>query len=326
MLEIVKYEDKYEKQWDNFVINETVNGTFLQTRLFLNYHPKNRFRDCSVLIIKKNSIVAVIPGCEVYSNGKKVFSSHAGSTFGGIIIRKKDYNARSVLDIIDAFLGHLRMQEFGKVILKLTSDIFCLESSDLLQYALFNKDFKSYKEISTYIDLSSYNEDIKKNFTSGQKENLRHSMKHELEFKQIFTDEEINKFYIVLCDNLAKFNTSPIHTANELIDFKQNRLKNIILFFGVYFGNEMIAGSMLFKFRNVIHTQYLATKQDMIEFNPMTFLYYNLINEVRNMNYDKLSWGISTEENGKLLNTSLLAFKESFGSKYTLNRTFYKET
>lgn len=31
---LVKYEDKYEKAWDRFVLRESINGTFLQTRNF----------------------------------------------------------------------------------------------------------------------------------------------------------------------------------------------------------------------------------------------------------------------------------------------------
>ena len=51
-LEIVKYEDKYQEAWDQFVLKNSVNGTFLQTRNFLNYHPEGRFVDASVLVMQ----------------------------------------------------------------------------------------------------------------------------------------------------------------------------------------------------------------------------------------------------------------------------------
>lgn len=47
MLEIQSYDSQYEAMWDQFVLESTVNGTFLQTRRFLNYHPEGRFQDAS---------------------------------------------------------------------------------------------------------------------------------------------------------------------------------------------------------------------------------------------------------------------------------------
>lgn len=325
MYEVIKYEDKYEQDWDRFINEESINGTFLQSRNFLNYHPKDRFHDSSKILMKKNRIAAVLPGCIVHNEDKTVFSSHAGSTFGGFVIHKKDYKATNILEMVDTIDNYLREKEVNKAVFKITSDIFCSESSELLQYVLFNKGYDFYNEISTYIDLASYDKDIRRNFTSGQKENLKNSMKNNLFFKQLNTNDEISEFYNVLCDNLLKYNAAPVHSLSEIIEFHHYRLKDIVLSYGVYFNNEMIAGSILFKFNKVIHTQYLAAKQDFLNYRPMTFLYYNLIKQARDMNFEKLSWGISTEDHGKVLNTNLISFKESFGSKYSLNRVFYKE-
>ena len=55
---LIKYEDNYEKAWDRFVLEESINGTFLQTRNFLNYHPTGRFEDNSLMFMKGNNIIA----------------------------------------------------------------------------------------------------------------------------------------------------------------------------------------------------------------------------------------------------------------------------
>ena len=65
MFRIESYEKKYEQLWDDFVLNKSINGTFLQSRSFLNYHPEDRFEDCSLLIFnQKDNLAAVIPGCK----------------------------------------------------------------------------------------------------------------------------------------------------------------------------------------------------------------------------------------------------------------------
>ena len=39
-ISIIPFIKEYEERWDEFVLKKAVNGTFLQTREFLNYHPK----------------------------------------------------------------------------------------------------------------------------------------------------------------------------------------------------------------------------------------------------------------------------------------------
>jgi RimJ/RimL family protein N-acetyltransferase len=324
MFTVIPFENKYEQEWDRFIADDAINGTFLQSRNFLNYHPKDRFIDSSCLVFKENKLVAVIPGCVINEDGKKVFSSHSGSTFGGPVIHKKYYNAFNLIEIMKTLENYLSAHGFQKSAFKITSDLFCKEKSDLLQYVLTYCGYNSYFELSTYIDFENYGQEIQTNFSHGQKENLKYALKKEMYFKRLESDKDVDDFYIILAKNLLKFDAKPVHTIEELIDFKNNRLKDIVDFFGIFYGDKIIAGTMLFKINQIVHTQYLAADAEYSELRPMTYLYYNLINWVKNNGYNKLSWGISTERQGIILNESLLAFKESFGSKYALNRVFHK--
>jgi hypothetical protein len=323
MYTIVSYDDSYETQWDNFIHNDSANGTFLQTKNFLNYHPKERFIDNSVLLFKENMLVAVVPGCSINDEGRKTFSSHAGSTFGGFVIHRKYYDAVSIIEMIKALENKLREDGFEKVVLKITPDLFSKEKSDVLQYALTYCGYDDYSELSTYIDFETYKQDIEANCNYRQRRNIKNSLKYALQFEKL-SDADIYQFYKILEKNLVKFNARPVHTVDELLDFKNNRLKDIVEFYGVYFEDKIVSAAMIFKFDRVLHTQYLASDYDYSNCRPMTYLYYKLIELVSQNGYKILSWGISTEKNGAVLNESLLSFKESFGSKYSLNRGFYK--
>jgi hypothetical protein len=324
MIHPVIYENKYESEWDKFIQEDTVNGTFLQSRNFLNYHPKEKFIDNSVLLFKENALVAVVPGCSMDDEGKKIFISHAGSTFGGLIIHRKYYDAVNIIEMIRILENKLREDGFEKIILKITPDLFSKEKSDVLQYALMYCGYDDYSELSTYIDFETYKQDISVNFDHGQKGKLKQALKNDMCLKEISSDEEISFFYDILEKNLLKFNTCPVHSIEELLDFKNNRLKAIVKFYGIFFENKMIAGGMLFDFGSILHAQYLSVDYDYIKYRPMTYLYYKLIELASQNGYKILSWGISTEKRGAVLNESLLSFKESFGSKYSLNRGFYK--
>lgn len=90
MFRFEKYEDSLEEQWDKFIAEKSINGTFLQSRRFFNYHPAGRFKDVSLVVYnEKNNIAALIPACNMSRMGKRYFSPPKESTFGGIIIDKE---------------------------------------------------------------------------------------------------------------------------------------------------------------------------------------------------------------------------------------------
>ena len=69
------YKETEENEWDKFVLEKSMNGVFLQTRKFINYHSKGKFKDVSICVRKGNELVATILGCELNesSGGGNVF-------------------------------------------------------------------------------------------------------------------------------------------------------------------------------------------------------------------------------------------------------------
>ena len=56
-LTVQPYIADQEAAWDRFVMQESGNGTFLQTRNFLNYHPAGRFEDASLVVTNEHELV-----------------------------------------------------------------------------------------------------------------------------------------------------------------------------------------------------------------------------------------------------------------------------
>lgn len=324
-LEIKLYDGNNREKWDDFVMNRSVNGTFLQTKKFLDYHG-DRFEDASMIMYKGNgTMVAVVPACTIVEDGQKIFSAHSGSTFGGIVVAEEFYNIEHMDAIMNAFEEYLVQNGYTKVCLKCTGDIFARQNGNLLYYFLFQRGYTSYDEISFYIDFSKYHDDIASNFVSARRRGYKYSLKNNLTFKKLETKEEIESFYEILCDNLRKFDAVPVHSLAEIIDFKETRLRDIVEVYGVYQEDRMLAGSMVFLFGDrVFHTQYLAADQDCLNLYPMNFMDYNLIQTARDRGFRYFSFGTSTYEHGKVLNKSLAEFKEGFGTQCGLNKTYVK--
>lgn len=326
-IRVEKYTEDVNEKWDKFIQRESVNGTFLQSRNFLNYHPDGRFVDASVVIYRGNSeILAVVPAAEVFENGKRVFSSHPGSTFGGIVFNRQFYDLEHVELAIEKLEAYCKECGYQKMILKPSGQIFADEGNDLLEYFLFQKGYHHNSEISFVIDFHHYKEDILSNFTSARRRDYRYAEKNNLEFRELQNLDEIEEFYNLLCENLRKFDTKPVHTLEELIDFKTSRLEKIVRFFGSYYEQRMVAGSMAFMFgKKIFHTQYLAASQEDLKLYPNNFNDTKMIMLAQKEGFNYFSFGISTEEHGHVLNMKLAQFKEGFGTQYFNNKIWHKD-
>lgn len=326
MYKVVEYNDEYEKEWDSFVIGRAMNGTFLQTRNFLNYHPKGRFQDGSLMIFHKNRLIAVIPGnINRHYEGKAELYAHQGSTFGGIIIKDDYYKAEKVLKIVDTLDAYCE-KKYGKITLKVTADLFSKKESDLLRYCLGYKGYTFYSELSTYIDLNAMPEDTMDAFDRNKVRNIKKCENAGLCFRELEEDGDILQFYNLLKINLSKYGITPIHTADEILEFKKSRIPENVRFYGVFNGDVEMAGGMLFVFDNVnvIHAQNLSADYRFNDYSPITYLYYSIIQKAKNEGFKALSWGISTEERGSILNKGLIRNKESYASRYQMNYTYEK--
>lgn len=334
LFRVEPFTSEYEQEWDRFVLCESVNGTFLQSRNFLNYHPKERFCDASFLVYCKGKLAAVCPACRIEEGGKRILYSHRGSTFGGIVIGQDFYTAQKVLQIVQAADSYCQ-KEYDRVVLKNTANLFCAEKGELLEYMLGYCGYRSYTELSTYIDLEQTEADVTRGFDRNKKRNIAKCEEHGLHFRELEGTEEIRDFHALLTINLSKYRVTPVHTAEELIEFYTERIPDNVKFYGVFdketgreTGKEkMLAAGMLFAFQKTktLHAQNLSADYRFTQFSPVTYLYYKVIACAKAQGYQYLSWGISTEQEGTQLNMGLIRNKESYGSRYDLNRTFIKD-
>ena len=317
------YQETEADEWDKFILNKSMNGTFLQTRKFINYHTAGKFKDVSVCVRKGNELVAAVLGCEKNENGLKVFFAHKGTTFGGISVAKTIYSATAIDELISGLVAFLREHDFAKIFIKMVPNIYQRSNSELLDYFLYKYKFCCYNELNYYLILEDYRNDIPACFTASKRRDYRYSLRYGLEFRGLTTKKEIAEYYEILKKNLAKLGLKAVHTLEELYDLKFNRFNENIEFYGVFKDDKMIAGSMIFYFNdNIIHTQYLSSDEEYLSMFPMDFLIYNLINIGIKKNKKIFSFGICTEDLGRYLNLGLSRFKEGFGTKFCINRSY----
>lgn len=308
-IEIKKYQKEYYHLWNQFIA-DSVNGTFLFHRDFMEYH-SDRFEDFSLLVFdEKNKLVAVLPANAV---GDSIYS-HQGLTYGGLVFQ--DIKLIKVIQIFKSILFFLETNGFKKINLKSIPNIYHKKPAEQLQYVLFlieavliRRDSLSVLDLESDFELAR---DRKSGVNRGVKNNL--IVKETNDFKEFWET--------ILIPNLStKHNVIPVHTLKEIEELKKKFPLNIRQF-NVYFNNNIVAGTTIFESDKVAHSQYISANGTKNELGSLDFLHNHLLTNVfKEKKY--FDFGISNESSGKKINVGLSYWKESFGAS-TVIQDFYE--
>ena len=301
---ITKYEDKYEDIWNDFVFNG-IFGTIYHTRKFINYHPKDRFIDTSILIYHKEILICVLPCCK--SNNCEKNFSYMGATYGGPVFNKKYIKINYMKIIIDNIFDYYN----DNIEFRIANNIYFGESIFNLYYLLSNK-LRIKPELSWYIETKNKFIDNIKN-----KRNKSYLLKfmNNTDFRCLSTnnnDDYIN-YYKILKQNLdIRFKTKPTHTLDEFLSIKNILNEKQSLYIVKNKENIILGGVYVIKVTdNCWYTFYISRNIDYTEQNmSILYLMNNISKDALNEGVTYIDYGISTENKGELLNMGLSSYKE----------------
>lgn len=305
---IKPYSSDKKTEWDAFVKNAK-NPHFIFFRDFMEYH-SDRFQDCSFMFYDENKLIALLPA----TVKNDILFSHGGLTFGGFIV---DHSMRTemMLEIFKLLRNFLKNRRVEKLIYKTIPYIFNKYPAEEDRYALFVNNAKLIRrDASSAIMLESkvkYSELRKRMINKAKKENLIVEQCH-----------DYDNYWKLLTGVLEKnHGVNPAHSLEE-IKRLANLFQDNIKLFVARKENEILAGTVIFENETIVHTQYLANSEKGKEIGSLDLAVDYLINEVyKDKKY--LSFGISTEQEGRYLNRGLIAHKESFGARAVMH-DFYE--
>ncbi len=133
---------------------------------------------------------------------------------------------------------------------------------------------------------------------------------------------DYHQFWDILSNNLQKqYDLKPVHTLDEIMLLAKRFPENIRLFCS-YLDNIMLAGAVVYLSKNVCHIQYNAASEIGKKYCAQDLILNYLI-EHRFSTVKYIDFGVSTEDEGKYLNTGLAEYKEGFGAR-TIVHDLYK--
>lgn len=312
---------------DNFILNNETNGEFINTLKYLDYHPENRFIDKSIVIIDINSgnIMCVFMAAVNYSNDKVVIS-HPGTTFSGPVFNRetKISDISTYINMIDSYYK----TNHEEIIIKLTSPYYSFQPNEEVNFILLRNGFSyGYTALSNIIDLTNIKseEDVFNLYYSKRRNQVKKSIRNiDYKFKQ--TEKIDEKIWEDMNEHLAeKYNTKTTHSYQEICEIKNKFPNNVFIYQVNDNNNEYAAFGLIYKFKNIIHTQYLSVNnKSKVQYANLILVHY-LIKEAICDKVKFFSFGSSTENEGRHLNENLYKYKIQYGGGNILMPKFTKK-
>lgn len=293
------YTPQVKASWDNFV-TASKNGVLLFNRDYMEYH-KDRFDDHSLLFYKNECLVGLLPA----NISGDVLESHGGLTFGGVI---SAYSMKTplMMEIFDALIEHCQSLGLREILYKPVPHIYHSIPAEEDSYALYRANAKLFsRSVSSTILMSQ-----EKRFSDNRRASLRKAKKHNLTVKE---SSDFEAYMRILEQNLVeRHGVKPVHTVDE-IKLLAGRFPNNIKLYASFKDDVMLAGIIIYESPNVAHIQYAANSAEGLKLGAQDIVEEYLINE-RYKDKRYYDFGISTENQGRILNQGLIKFKEDFGA------------
>ncbi|MEA2078215.1 MAG: GNAT family N-acetyltransferase [Candidatus Marinimicrobia bacterium] len=309
MIEVVKFNENMHGFWDKFVMQAN-NGTIFHERKFLNYHPKGRFKDHSLVFMEKGKPIALFPAVESMVEGKLTLYSHRGSSYGGIV-QPLNQGVEKNVKIVKTLGKYAKENGFNSIMMTLPPNIYNLQLNNYLEFACFREGYIYLKrEISSVLKLEDHIDKNLAKFKSTHRTAYRRGEKMGVIVRET---DDYKAFYAILKNNLKiRHGVEPTHTLEELKKLK-GLYPDRIRLYGAYLDNTLIAGIVMFDTNDLVTLAfYISHDEAFQEYRGVNVLFKEVIADSIKRGFHYLDYGIFTVNMEP--NYGLARFKESFGS------------
>jgi hypothetical protein len=278
----------------------------------MEYH-EDRFEDHSLVVFDEGQLAALFPA----SVRDGIVISHEGLTFGGILTEKQVY-AKTAIRYVSAILRYCHESGIGRLLFKQSPAFYQVVSQDETDYAFFLAGAKLYRmDIAFAID-QRLAEKIP--YQERRRRAVKKALKNGVVVRET-TDFAPFWNNILIPNLLLRFNVKPVHSLDE-INLLAKANPGAIRQFEAWQGDRLMAGCTVFESSLVAHAQYISASDEGRQNGAIDLLFDRLIQDYFR-DKDFFDFGIANEEQGRILNTGLMDWKEGFGARAYAHR-FYE--
>lgn len=299
---IRRYSPELAGDWAA-VLERARNGIFQYERGYIEYHGE-RFNEMSVLAYLDDRPVALMPAAIDVGDSKII--SHPGLTFGGVVF-DEELRGGEGIEIVNAILDAVHGWGARLCLIKPLPSPFARYPAAEVDYALWRRGFVLVRrDLSSLLPLEH-----SLPFNSSKRQGIKKARKA----GAIVREASIAEFHDLLQRVLlARHGVAPVHNCEEL-ELLKSRFPARIFTRAAYLHGEIMAGTLVYNYDHVWHTQYLASSQEGRNQGALDLVIAELVNEARTAGVKYLSFGTSTVNQGRTVNEGLLWQKESYGAR-----------
>lgn len=301
-LTIDHYGPDLRLSWER-VIGSSKNGCFMHLRKYIDYNA-SKYQEMSAIVFMDGSPYAVFP-CN--ADGADIIS-YSGLPYAGLIYGT-ECKTTTILDIFRLLIQYYKDMGFRRLIYKAVPHIYHRYPAEEDLYALFrNKAQLIRRDISSAIPLGE-----PLIMSSNRKRMVQKAIKNQI---SCYATSDFKVYWQMLTKILNdRHKTTPTHKVDEIELLASRFPENIRLYCANCSDNDSpLAGIVIYDFSRVIHCQYLACSDEGKSLGALDLLISKLI-EGKLYPASMMSLGISTEDEGLVLNEGLMHQKEGFGAR-----------
>lgn len=235
-----------------------------------------------------------------------VIVSHPGITYGGLVCARQ-LRGEAVLHAMESVLGHFRACGARLLRYKAVPAMYHSWPAQDDLYALFRCSAHLYRrDLSSTIELAR-----PQPFSERRRRGIKRARAAGLEV--VRGSEYLEYFWPILSQTLeSRHRSRPVHNMEE-IRLLADRFPHEIGFVGARRDAEVVGGAVLFQTDTVCHAQYIAADEAGMELGALDLVFDTAIGDAKAAGRGWFDFGISTEEQGRVLNSGLHEFKSGFG-------------
>lgn len=299
---IERYQPRLAGAWRG-VLRDARNGIFQFDRGYIEYHG-DRFEDMSAVAYVDGRPSAIMP--LAFDPALRKVVSHPGLTFGGPVVIR-ELRGDAVLAVVDALLDALRDWGATSCLVKLLPQVLATYPSAEVDYGLWRRGFALVRrDLSSLLPLAGAIP-----FNTSKMQAVRRARKQGV----TVTDAAVENFYGLLCDVLlAQHGVKPVHSLAELEQLHATFPQDILVRLAVL-DQRVLAGTLVYRYGHVWHTQYLASSDEGRRVGALDLVIAELMAEATAAGASHVSFGVSTVNQGMDVNAGLLWQKESYGAR-----------
>jgi predicted N-acyltransferase len=309
MFTLHRYINQNESRWDQFVSSGN-NGTLFHLRKFLNYHPKDRFQDHSILIEKKQNLFSVLPAAELIVDGKRILVSHPGSTVGSFVV-PENLSIADAMSMSEALVTYVKENNFSGIRITLPPTLYQRRLSNYMDFSFFKQGFTySKRDVTSILFLE---DSLDKNLAKFKSSHLRAVRNAQEKGVNVCQSNDFDSFYHILEQNLnIRHGVSPTHTLAELKNIHALFPDRVNLF-AAFVKDVMVAGVVNFVVNDhVVLAFYISHDEAYQEFRAVNLLFYSIFDWAIQQGFRIYDFGTFTVNEEP--NMGLGRFKENFGA------------